>query len=257
MLGIDLNKPIEYKYASLRYFRTGEHHVSRIYPYDVLLLIFDGVLRFTEDGIQYELGPGQYHIQKHNSVQSGEHPSDAPQYLYVHFTAEWTEEASALPCDGVFDFYALKTVMEEMDSLSHDGAPYIIQAGKFYEILSKLHRNQPRDSLAGRIASYLEKECYQAITLEMLCQKFHFSKNHIINVFRKTYGMTPVAYANYLRIKKAEYLIEVTSDSLDRISAACGFQSYSHFYKLFVRKNQTSPESWRERKRLEDQAVSK
>ena len=50
MYGIDLNKNIDYKYASLRFFNEGEHHIDRICGENVLLLVFKGVLRFSEDG---------------------------------------------------------------------------------------------------------------------------------------------------------------------------------------------------------------
>ena len=53
MYGIDLNKNINYKYASLRFFNEGEHHIDRICGEDVLLLVFKGVLRFSEDGTEY------------------------------------------------------------------------------------------------------------------------------------------------------------------------------------------------------------
>lgn len=251
MLGIEINQNIFYKYASLRYFIAGERHVSRIYPYDVLLLVFDGVLRFTEDGVPYEVSAGQYHIQRKKTVQTGQLPSDSPKYLYVHFLAQWSDAGQVLPQSGHFDYAALKTTIEQLDTLSHSGAPYILQAGKFYELLSKLYKKKPDNSLPHLIANYLEKEYSHTITLETLCEKFHFSKNHIINVFRHEYNMTPIAYVNHVRLQKAEYLIEVTSDSLENISISCGFQSYSHFYKLFVRKNQLSPDQWREQKRTE------
>lgn len=258
MLGIELNQNIFYKYASLRYFIAGEHHISRVYPYDVLLLVFDGVLRFTEDGVPYEIGAGQYHIQRKKTMQTGHLPSDSPKYLYVHFLARWSDSEQVLPKSGYFDYAALKNTIEQLDMLSHSGAPYILQTGKFYELLSMLYQKKPDNSLAHQIANYIETECHhRAITLELLCDQFHFSKNHIINVFRRVYGMTPIAYTNYLRLKKAEYLIEVTSNSLESISVSCGFQNYSHFYKLFVRKNHISPDSWRERKRLDDQTIPK
>ena len=46
--------------------------------------------------------------------------------------------------------------------------------------------------------------------------------------------MTPITYMNDLRLRKAEYLMEVTSDPLESVAAQCGFQNYSHFYKLFA-----------------------
>lgn len=251
MNGINLNKPILYRSASLRYFKEGEHHVSRYCRYAVLQLVFDGVLRFTEDGAAYEIHPGEYHIQRQDSVQLGELPSDAPKYLYVHFLAEWTDSGMVLPADGVFEYAKLKVLMEELDALAHSDAPYIVRTAKFYELLSRLYQTNPAEkSLADKVADYIAMECCGSIDLEMICDKFHFSKNHIINTFKRAYGVTPITYMNQLRLQKARYLIEVTSDPLESIAVQCGFHNYSHFYKLFCRENGCSPVAWRERKRI-------
>ena len=69
MRGINLNKPIEFLHSSLRYFSEGEHHITRFCKDDVLLMVFEGVLRFNEDNIRYEIHPGEYHIQKSNTFQ--------------------------------------------------------------------------------------------------------------------------------------------------------------------------------------------
>ena len=47
MQGMDLNAPITYKHASLRFFEKNEYHVERFSRDNVLLLVFDGVLRFS------------------------------------------------------------------------------------------------------------------------------------------------------------------------------------------------------------------
>ncbi len=245
-----MNRPITYAYSSLRFFNQGGHHISRRCPEDVLLLVYDGVLRFHEDGMPYEIRPGQYHIQRKGSLQIGKQASDAPKYLYVHFLAEWADSGAVLPRSGTFEYAKFKTTIEDMDTLAHANAPYIIQSGKFYELLSMLYQKIPTDTLADHIADFIAKECPKDISIERLCKEFHFSKNHIINTFKKAFGMTPIAYMNHLRLKQAEYRMIVTSDSLEQISLQCGFQTYSHFYKLFLRKNGQSPEQWRKDKRI-------
>lgn len=250
MRGIDLNKPIVFKHSSLRFFAKGEHHVSRLCEDDVLLMVYEGVLRFSEDGIQYEIHPGEYHIQKHNSRQAGEYASDQPRYLYVHFYGDWNEGDNVLPADGIFDYTALRSMIVELDAVSHSGAPYITKAGKFYNLLSSLNGIQAVDSLAQNVSDFLSREFTNQITLQILSEKFNFSKNHIVNTFKKNYGITPIAYIIDLRLKKAEYLLEVTSDPIETISSQCGFECYSNFYKLFVRKNQLTPQKWREYRRM-------
>ena len=250
MTGISLNKPLLYQHASLRYFRCGEYHVTRTCREDVLLLVFDGTLRFTENGTAYTLCAGQYHIQQHDSCQTAPLPSDSPKYLYIHFQAVWDESDAVLPRSGVFDPSLFMPLMTAMDHLSHSRAPYIVQCAKFYEILSLLYQQRSSDSTANRIAAYLQDQYKNSITLEDLSVAFHFSKNHIISVFRAAYGMTPIAYANEIRLLKAEQLIETTSDSLELIARQCGFSTYSHFYRLLRRKYGLSPEAFRADRRI-------
>ena len=251
MSGIDLNCPIEYSHSSLRFFAPEECHITRYCGDDVLLLVYDGVLRFTEDGIHYSLHPGQYHLHKHDSHQSGPVPSDSPRYLYVHFRGHWQETGDALlPRSGEFDYGALRPLMEEMDALAHSGAPYVEKLGKFCQLLSLLGKAAPQDSAAEKIAAWLQREYARPFHLDELCSAFHFSRNHIIGIFKKAYGVTPVVYLNDLRLRKAEHLMEVTSESLERIAACCGFSSYSHFYRQFVKHRGCSPDAWRIRQRM-------
>lgn len=247
MYGIDLNQKIEYRCSSLRFFKEHERHIDRLCPDDVLLLVFDGVLRFCEDGTEYEVPAGHYHIQKQNTVQIGTKKSDAPKYFYVHFLGIWNDSDSSLAPYGQFDYEKMKNTIEELDRLSHNMAPHILQAGKFFEILSGLYKPKEADLTAKSIADYIEENHNAEITLEMLSNKFFFSKNHIINIFKKNFGVTPVAYINNAKLKRAEYYLKVTHAPIEKISELCGFQNYSHFYKLFVRKNGVSPKEWRNR----------
>lgn len=250
MYGVDLNKQIFYIHASLRFFNEGECHVSRFCRDDVLLLVYEGILRFTENGRPYEIHAGEYFIQQHDGFQEGPVPSGTPKYLYVHFSADWAEGENVLPKSGVFDYSILKEHIEEMDALACGDTPYIIKAAKFYQLLSGLYKVKPAHSAARRIAEYISGKWNEEIRLDALCREFNFSKNHIINIFKKEWGMTPVSYLNYIRLSKAEHLMEVTSDTLENIALQCGFFNYSHFYRLFMRRNGLSPEKWRERRRI-------
>ena len=140
--------------------------------------------------------------------------------------------------------------MEELDALSHSEASYIAQTAKFYEILTRLEQSRPVDSLACRIAEHIAGAYHEPLDLEELCRVFHFSKNHMINRFKKAFGVTPIVYANRLRLSRAACRMEVTSESLEDIALQCGFRSYSHFYRLFCREYQVSPQKWREKRRI-------
>lgn len=252
MYGIDLNNPIAYENASLRFFMKNEHHVTRFCKYDVLLLVYEGVLRFSENGVEHEVHPGEYYIQKSDTFQKGNIASDAPKYLYVHFNAQWTDTDTALPFQGEFNCDALKPDMEALNQMSHGDATYIEQTAKFYEILSALYKKKTPPTLAAQIEKFLSQEYLNALSLEKLCRQFSFSKNHIINVFKEAYHVTPFEYINDLKLKRTEYLLEVTSENIESIAYASGFNNYSQFYRLFFRKHRMSPKEWRNIKRIQN-----
>ncbi len=249
--GIDLNKPVSFFNASFRFFDKEEFHITRHSKTDVLLLVFDGILRFSEDGASHEVKPGEYYIQRAGGYQSADTESDAPKYLYVHFLGEWTEEENALKERGVFDISKLFPIMRELDRVSHRDGTYTERAALFLTVLSMLYSSSKQESLADKIAKHISDNMLTLTSLDEICREFCYSKNHIINVFKSEYGMTPIEYLGHVRIKQAMYQAEVTSKPLGAIAEEVGFNNYSHFYRLFVRKVGMSPEKWRENVRKE------
>lgn len=250
MRGIDLNQPIVFKHASLRFFEKNECHVNRVCQDDVLLLVYEGVLRFTEDDIKYEVTAGQYHIQRHGSKQIGHQASDSPKYLYVHFWGHWDDNENTLNYCGKFDYLSLKKLIEKADLCAHGKYTETERTAVFFDLLSILYRNQLPTTKENVMAEYIQRHFDQEITLEKLSKEFNYSKNQIINIFKKSLSQTPIEYLNEIRIQKAKHLLEVTSDTTESIAEVCGFRNYSHFYRLFVRKNSFSPNEWRQKRRL-------
>lgn len=245
MKGIDLNKPITYIYSSLRFFSENEYHIDRLCNENVLLLVFEGCLRFSENEILYEIHSGEYFIQQAGGEQRGDKPSDSPKYLYVHFLGEWSDSKSALPQRGYFSYSHMKELMDKMDRLSHGNFLETERISVFYDILNALFYTGRQQSEAFKIGEYISKRCTEKITLDEICAEFHFSKNHIIKIFKKEYGMTPIAFLNSQRLMKAEYLLEVTALSAEEISQKSGYINYSHFYRQFHKKHGYSPTVWR------------
>lgn len=247
MIGIDLNQPVFYRHASLRFFSEGEHHVTRCYENDILLLVYEGVLRFSENGERREVRAGEFYIQRSGLYQSGEDESDMPKYLYVYFQGEWTDKGTRLPLRGTFDIARLWPTMKKMDAMAHGAYCYAERVRELYTILMHLQRTDKGEGIAHEIADYLSANYQKMLTLEDICAHFNFSKNHVINLFKKEYGMTPFDYISEQRLSRAMYLLEVTSDTIESVAFASGFRDYSHFYRQFCRKNGISPQVWRER----------
>lgn len=256
MQGINMNSPVAYYYSSMRYFKEGEKHVTRYCAEDVLLLVYDGILRFSEDGVDYEVYPGNYFIQRKGFYQAGKTPSDSPKYFYTHFSADWCDSGAVIPKEGIYDVQEMMPLMVELDAMYHGSYSVVECTAKFLEIMSKLYRGAIAATTAGQIADYIGKNFLNGLTLESIAQKFHFSKNHVINIFKKEYGMTPFDYIGMLRVRKSEWLLEVTGKPAQVIAYECGFNNYSHFYKTFRHINGISPTEWREIKRVKPLSVA-
>ena len=246
MQGLDLNAPITYKHASLRFFEKNEYHVERFSRDNVLLLVFDGVLRFSEDGEEREIGAGEYYIQKKDCYQSAERPSDSPKYLYIHFDGEWTDSPDALSPRGRFDTELFSDIIRRIDNAAHGSFSYSEREYLFLKLLLLLGKKEKKSAIGQRLADYIEKNIATA-SLTALCETFHYSKNYVIRLFGREFGTSAVKYINGERIKRASYLLETTSKPIGEIAAECGFSDYPYFYKLFVKTVGESPQLWRKR----------
>ena len=245
MIGIDLNKLAIYKHASFRFFENKEHHITRFCGDNVLLLVYSGILRFSEDGMEQEVHAGEYYIQRKNCYQSGAIASDAPQYLYVHFDAEWTDNPEALAYRGSFDVELLFELMTRLDSASHQKKPYNELQYLFLKLLLLLRKKSEKDPLAEELSKFVEKNIKNTLSLDDICEAFHYSKNYIIRIFNKEFGISPVQYVNEKKLSRAMDLLETTSKPVGVIAATCGYADYPYFYKRFVQKNGVSPLKWR------------
>ena len=243
MLCINLNKQITYKTASFRYFEKNECHCSRFCVDNVLLLVFDGILRFSENGEQIEVKKGEYFIQQKNCYQGGEIPSDSPKYLYVHFDGEWIDNDTSLAKYGKFDTEELSSAMAEIDFASHNDYSYNAQLYLFLKILLSLKEKHQKPTLAKDISNYVKSNLNS--TLDDISKRFNYSKNYIIRIFNKEFGVSPIKYINDVKIKRATYLLETTSQSIKEIAEISGFNDYPYFYKCFYNKTGVSPKTWR------------
>lgn len=253
-MNVDLNCPVRYRHASFRFFNENEHYIKRFCNDDVILLVFSGVLRFTENGIPYEVTAGHYHIQKHATEQDGPLPSDAPKYLYIHCHLNSTD-GNGLPYAGVYDYERCYPLMKQLDTLAHCDSTLIEQEAVFLQVLAELYHTAKAidtaetPSVADKIEHYLSVHYAEKITLQQLADCFGYCKNRIISIFRTKYHTTPINYLNQIRLSKAMHLMEVTSDTAESIAYAVGFGDYTQFYKLFEHENGLSPTVWRKQMR--------
>lgn len=73
------------------------------------------------------------------------------------------------------------------------------------------------------------------------------SPEHVSRTFRQHMGCTPTAWLNAARIRLARRLLETSSLSVLEVALECGFESPSHFHRLFSAATKSTPLAYRRR----------
>lgn len=79
------------------------------------------------------------------------------------------------------------------------------------------------------------------VTIADLAKEFNLSTRQINRIMQKTFGMSFSQKLTEMRLMEALRQINATTDSIEKISRASGFQSYSNFYCAFKARFHLSP----------------
>jgi len=120
----------------------------------------------------------------------------------------------------------------------------------FYRYLAKFRIDKSdtqENELIKKIQNYLDRNLHFELSLDDIEKEFHYSKEHIIRLFKKELGLTPHAYIINQKLNFSKRLLfskEFTS--ISQVSQECGFFDQSHFSKSFKSIYAVSPNKFLE-----------
>ena len=94
-------------------------------------------------------------------------------------------------------------------------------------------------------AAIFEIHYSEEISLDELARSAGVSKSECLRCFKLSMQSTPYQYLTEYRLLKASGLLVNTELSMGEISNSVGFNSQSHFGKMFHRKTNLSPLNYR------------
>ena len=247
------NAPLpEFYNCALKRFQEKELHVTRIAEHNILILMFDGILRFREDGVDQELRAGEYYVQRAGLFQQGVAPCELPVYFYVHFTCPIGEDLAGLPLRGEFQPKILRPMTERMESLSLDRNADRFRLNSqmlriFSELMSGTPRHDETSHVAYRLKTYLDTKYTEPVRLSQLSHSFGYTEDYLIRLFKSHYGVTPHRYLIGRRMDHARWLLENTVLSTEQIASAVGYPDFSAFYRAFCNVHGAAPGTFRKR----------
>ena len=96
-----------------------------------------------------------------------------------------------------------------------------------------------------KIEKLIDDNIGQKITLGMVADQVHLSKEYVAYLFKKNVGMTVIDYVNERKMLLAKDMIGTQDRALREIAAELGFENYGYFSRLFKKHFNTSPQDFK------------
>jgi transcriptional regulator GlxA family with amidase domain len=113
----------------------------------------------------------------------------------------------------------------------------------------------PRGSEFEPLLHWMEEHCARDLSLDEIAAQAGMSTRTLNRRFREQTGTTPLQWLLRTRIRRAQSLLEATSQPVDRIAGRVGFGSPTAFRERFKRIVGTNPHAYRAAFRQADPVV--
>lgn len=110
---------------------------------------------------------------------------------------------------------------------------------------------QKNFQLLSQISRYVQNNIKNDLTLKKMCAELGYSYNYVSGIFKKNFGMNFSAYANQIRLDKAEEMVKFTDKTSAEMASDCGFSTIRNFNISFRKQFGMSPKEYKKRMRNE------
>ena len=107
---------------------------------------------------------------------------------------------------------------------------------------------QPGEAVTGaveQIRLFIDCHLTENLRIADIAAHFSFSGEHLIRLFKGTYGITPHQYILQSKMRLAMVLLKTTDESIEEIAEKLGFSDAHHFSTQFKRLLSYQPSQYR------------
>lgn len=253
--------------SSLGYYPLAKGHYTyrkKGLPENFIFYCVDGYGWYKIENEYFEVSPNEFFILPQNKEHAyGSHDETPWSIYWIHFGG------TSLP-----DFNNMQVVKEHFKPMHIKASDSIIAL--FTKIYSTLEGGYSIDNLAfcnlclghfltlflynakhfnvvsqakGVIIDdairYMQENIYDNITLQELCEHFHYSPSRFSSLFKQKTGYSPIDYFIQLKMQKASQLLDFSDQSIKDIAATFGFDDPYYFSRRFRKTIGLSPKKYR------------
>lgn len=106
------------------------------------------------------------------------------------------------------------------------------------DVLSQLKKQtkETNKEIVGQITSYVQAHLGEELSLQMVAEHVHVSRNYLCSIFRREFDETFLSYLTRLRMNKAKELLRESRMKTYEIAAAVGYNDYVYFAQVFKKQ---------------------
>ncbi len=97
-----------------------------------------------------------------------------------------------------------------------------------------------------RVVEHMQQHFGEKNTVAGLARLANMSAPHLLRLFSREKGVSPMEYLIRLRIDKARKLLRNPANTITEVSLQCGFNSTSHFSTCFAKRFGITPRQYRD-----------
>lgn len=123
----------------------------------------------------------------------------------------------------------------------------LVIINKFHSRTNTMEFDHPSElhKKIAEIIAYINQNYMYDIGLDLVAENFFISTAHLSRTFKKVTGFSFVEYLNNLRIKEAQKLLAETRLNVSEIGEKVGYQSTTHFGRMFKAFTGSSPREYK------------
>ncbi len=101
------------------------------------------------------------------------------------------------------------------------------------------------DEIVSKVDMYMRSNLHLPLRRKDIAHIAHVSPPHLARIFHHVLGMPPLKRLTQLRMQHAKFLLSQSTQPITTISANVGYESISHFSRLFRKHSDKSPRQFR------------
>jgi transcriptional regulator GlxA family with amidase domain len=106
---------------------------------------------------------------------------------------------------------------------------------------------QHEDAVIADCQTWIARHYERASPVQAMIDRAGLTERSFTRRFKRATGMAPMTYVHTLRVEESKHLLETTSDPVEAIAEAVGYEDASFFGRLFRRQVGLTPAQYRKR----------